>query len=235
MVIPIISDHYWLERSDLNEIERAIDHMLANLSCDNAPITSTAPPSIRGRIILAAGAPNVVRPRQIKGGYNRQSKNITLEPLPNSADMISGQGAELADDLFAFRLAMRSLLAHEVSHMRQDELADGNLDQDFIEAEQASEKAKQTKSYDDYLQYLLCPVELAAHATQLAVEVLDSYGIGLISSEFTKRCRQAWLFRRAYKSPEWTSDGEQARLQSFKRVGDTWIDQAMFAYKRLEQ
>lgn len=233
MVIPIISERYWLDRSDLVEIETAIDHMLVNLSRGNAPITLATPPSIRGRIIQAAGASNTVRPRQIKGGYNRQSKNITLEPLPNSTNMNSGLIVELADDLFAFRLAMRSLLAHEVSHVRQDGLSGGSLDQDFIEAELASKKAQQTKSYEDYLRYLLCPVEIAAHATQLAVEVLDSYGARLNESDFTSRCRQSWVFRRAYKNPDWTSDNEQIRLQSFKTVADTWIDQAMFAYKRL--
>lgn len=233
MTTPAIAADFWLDRADLDEIEKAVDLMLDRLSKNKAPTDGIPMPSVHGRQIFAAGTSNTIRPRDVEGSYNRQTKNITLDPFPGSSDMSAGRGAGLADDLMVFRFALRSLLAHEISHLRQDEQSKGDLDSEFSAAENASKRAEHTKDYSDYLLYLQCPVEIAAHATQLAVEVLDSYGRSLTESEFTRRCRQAWVFRRARKGEKWQTGDEQARIQAFMPVAETWIGHAHFAYQRL--
>ena len=60
----------------------------------------------------------------------------------------------------------------------------GVLIKNFLLAEKVSRFAKQEGNYLDYLNYVSCPVELAAHSSQLAVEVLDSYGAGLGRNRF---------------------------------------------------
>jgi hypothetical protein len=208
--------------------------MLDRLWKNQAPLDGVPRPSVRGKEIFAAGAGNVVRPRDVEGGYNRETKRITLDPFPTSSDMSAGRGAELADDLMVFRFALRSLLAHETSHIRQHERSNGALDQQFSAAEKASKRVDQTKDYSDYLLYLQCPVEISAHATQLAVEVLDGYGPDLTECDFKKRCLQAWVFRRARKGKKWSGCDEQDRLKAFMPVAQTWIDQARFAYEHLK-
>jgi len=186
------------------------------------------------RSIYAGGATFPVRPRDIGGGYSRCSEQIKFTPFPNYLDMTAGNGAELSGDLMAFRFAMRSLLAHEVSHRRQHQLSDGSLDQAMSDAEAAGELADRTRNYQDYLKYLRLPVEVAAHATQMAVEVFDSYGASLTKTEFMVRCKQSWVLRRVWRSPMWLYGGdENARFDAFLPGAAEWIDQADFAYKRL--
>lgn len=233
MTGPIIPADYWLDRADLEEIEKAVDLMLDRLSQGRALTEANPTPSVRKRRILSAGTASIVHPREIEASYSRTSGSIELKPFPNSWNMAQGHGRALADDLMVFRFALRSLLAHEVSHIRQHDMAAADLAAEFDVAETASKKAEQTKTYSDYLLYLGCAVEFAAHATQLAVEVLDSYGPGLTNGDFSKRCRQAWVFRRANKGEKWSGIDEETRLSAFMPVALEWIEQAYFAYGRM--
>lgn len=232
MPVPIIPATYWLEKNNIADIDALVCNMIDRIAAGQAPIHQ-ASPKIRNVPITSAGCSFAVRPRDIKGEYNRFSMRLNLTDCPTSSDTNKGFCDELYKDIPYLRIALRGVLAHETSHIRQHQLAKGVLDSDFGSAESASKTASDTMSYSDYLNYISQPVELAAHATQSALEVLDSYGRRLTQVTFIKKCIQTWVYRRAWQDTRFVGSTVESQGQAFIAVGQEWYHQAWFAYRRL--
>lgn len=225
-VVPTLHADLWLEPADLEEVQAAVDHVLANLLREDAPLKLVGAPTIGGLPICAAGANAPVAPREVRACFADHS--LDLDPFPKFFE----HAEILAADLALVRIALRPILAHEACHARQRARGDAKVQSVLDDAKRLSSDAKTSKAYSDYLIYLRNAAELAAHATQLAVEVRDAYGPGLGSSDFERRCRQSWLWRHLWKGGSWTPDPED-RGAAFKAYADELLPQSLWAYARL--
>ncbi|RRN63447.1 hypothetical protein [Caulobacter sp. 602-1] len=230
MTAPVIPADLWLDLADLEEIDFAVDLMVEQLAAGDPPLPAK-PVRILDAQLVAGGAEQTMRPRDVRAATKfpvAGKPSIELKPFP-----AVGQSTEfLAEDLAAFRFAVRPVLAHEAAHVRQAVQGGQAWIDKITAADKASQEALRSNTYQDYMNYLATPIEMAAHATQLAVEVLGVHGGGLDQVEFEKRCGQAWVWRHARDATRWT-EGQQTRLPMFIPVATAWRLQAWWLYQRL--
>lgn len=226
---PILDDDLWIDADDFATIRTEVAKMRERLHRDLLPIDFRSKPRLRGaEVTFSGGAPS---PREIRASAESTDRSsvIKLSPFPEFYEDISN----LTDDLDEFELAMTGILAHELSHVRQWQIG-GNRTRRAHAASQAShEKAQLTGLYPDYIDYVATPLELAAHATQLAAETQVQCGQDLTRRQFDEVCRRSALWRHISDHPISKPGSKLEAFWHLRRVKSRLLANGWWAYRHL--
>lgn len=230
---PPLADDLWLERQDLVDIGAAVEGMVRHLHADQAPIRVAKPVRLRGIPVQGDRGDRPITAQTITADYvvpkiNGAIGSIRLSPFPLSVE----DAEPLKADLDLFRRMMRSVLAHELTHVRQGEFGGDALAADLLAAAGLSEVANASGGFQDYVAYVGHPVERAAHGTQMAVEVIDTAGPGLDRRGFDAACQTVRLWDHVQNHPRFSGD-EKDRARLFASLAPGLRDDAWRAYLRL--
>lgn len=121
----------------------------------------------------------------VRAHYQPSGETITLTSTPFAVEPYAACQASVGELANYFE----HVLAHEVCH-RLQHLADATMflpDGAGTTASNLGKAAKASGLPDDYLAYIRHPVELEAHATQMAVQIARTAGTGLNRNEFISR------------------------------------------------
>lgn len=227
---PAVEEDLWLEPADIEVIASAVTEMVRRVRRGDPPMKPGVPLSLLGARLHAA-TPGAPEPRAIRAGTHFSifgTCTIDLSPFPINASDIG----PLQADLTEFETAMLGLLAHEASHVRQRE--GGERTSAMHQAsERASQRAWRTKLYDDYIAYLETPLETAAHATQLAVELRHLHGPDLPSGSFLRLCRASPIWMHMSNHPDCPPTSPAAGRKAFGPVSRRLLWNAWWVYLRL--
>lgn len=228
--VPVLPPAAWPSVDDLNAIHDVVDHMVANLASNRAPIDHKAGIRILGRSVEATGG-RPAHSREIRAALATVkatgSGTIKLENFPA---MIEDAGA-FQMDIPAFRLAVTPVLAHETTHIRQRE-SRLVTNQDCDAAEAAGEAVKQQKTFAAYDAYVRHPMETAAHGVQLAVEILMGHGVITDEATFRRRAAQTWVYRHMLNHPDVKEPYEDRQDPTLALLRDV-TDQARWFHSRV--
>lgn len=228
-----IADELWLDRQDLVDIGSVVDEMVRHVQADQTPIRITKPVLLRGIPVQGDRGNRPVTAESITACYSvpkiqGSRGSIRLSPFPLKVE----DAEPLKANLGLFRCMMRSVLAHELTHVRQREFGGGDLAPDLAAAAALSEAAEASGKFADYIDYVSHPVECAAHGTQIAVEVIDNAGFGLDRLAFDTACEGARLWRHVRDHSRFIS-GNQDRTRLFASLVPRLRDDGWRAYQRL--
>ncbi len=226
---PVIDEDLWLDDVDVADIAAVVSGMVGQVRGGNRPIKPTVRLVLRGAQV-SAGTPGSPRPRDIRASshFSAFGSSITLAPFPLWDEDIG----PLVDDTDEFETAILGILAHEVSHVRQHE-AGARTRALHLASEAASQKVQRTNAYDDYIAYLCTPLEMAAHATQLAVEMRHVHGPQLRADQFRRHVRASWLWKYMRDQPKCVQRSPKAARRAFGRVSPRLLSNAWWSYQRL--
>lgn len=227
---PVIDEDLWLDAADLADIALIVSRMVGRVRSGDRPMKPTTRLVLRSAQIVA-GTPGSPRPREIRASsqFSAFGSSIILAPFPHWDEDIG----PLAGDIGEFETAMFGLLAHELSHVRQHEAGARTRDM-HLASEAASQKVQRTNDYDDYIRYLCTPLEVAAHATQLAVEMRHVHGSQLRIGQFRRHVQASWLWKYMREQPKCVKPSSKAARKAFGRVSRLLFSNAWWAYQRLE-
>lgn len=229
-VHPVIDEDLWLVAADVDAIAVVVTEMVNRVRSGVPPLKPGIPLSLLGAQLRAVTA-SAPRPREIRAGAHFSvfdTSTIELKPFP----VLAADIGPLQADLTEFETAMLGILAHEVSHVRQHEHEDRTRDLHQA-SETANRTAKRTQTYDDYVVYLSTPLETAAHATQLAVEIRHLHGPDLREDAFRKRCRANPVWAHMSNHPICRPASAAAAQAAFGPVSNRLLWNAWWVYLRL--
>ena len=174
-----------LRRGDLDETLAAVGIMKASLRRDGVVIGQFARrPTIRGVPLEFSPSNAPVRPIDVRArvaGCDLAISQIFLDPVP----MVREHGAAFVQEVDRLDRWLGPVLAHEIEHVLQKISGEDDMLEAVREAHALSKAAMSSRGdLSAYLAYLGHPLEVAAHAAQLAVEVMITAGNGLDGAEF---------------------------------------------------
>lgn len=193
IIFPEIDEDLWIEKTDLDVIDLAISQIINNMEGEMTSIQVTNPPRIGSARISVSSDPAISIARDIRADTSGAVSNITVSLKGFPLYAYQSEYRQLAADLPDLRAALRPVLAHEASHVRQIERGGSKMNDARDAASKANRKAFETKQYADYIAYVGNGIEIAAHATQLAVEVLATASTISTESEFEQAALKTWL------------------------------------------
>ena len=226
-------DELWLDREDLRQIQAVVAAMVKRVVAGQSPCGATNWPTLRGARLTLSGVGERVAPDAVRAKYSRIDPQtpgeialVHFPRTPETSELFAESPAEMGKRL-------TSLLSHEVSHARQVQLGTDAVTPALREAEELGRKAKAGTSYADYMAYVAHPIEAAAHATQLVVEIIVESESRLDEGPFRAACRSTWLFHHLRDEPLWEPGSGPLRAALFDRVWVLLVDLAWYQYDRL--
>lgn len=238
---PILSAPLWLGPSDVPKIQAVVDAFVVSILAGLPMLPVTKRVSLGVAAVVSNGVAGLSPlPRDIRGATNRVWDNpvspscatsitVVLNNIPETPD----QAAKLRADIPGFRLAMGALLAHEFTHVRQIEVGGGSFKPDVDAAAKASSDAQRSRGYADYIAYVGQPLEIAAHATQLAYEVQHAIGSNGSQAAFDAQLGASWLWNYLQTRTDFQVAPGDDRAALFARIETALRENAFWAYQHI--
>jgi hypothetical protein len=216
----------------LAEIEAVASDMCQRIEQDERPLPFLKPVSVLGAKVLAAGGEP--KPREIRGAttFGSQTCEINLDPFPQWDEDVG----HLKADLAGFRTTIIGVLAHEASHVRQWTIGRERTRHEHQRSDNASRVAQASGLYTDYIAYLSTPLEIAAHSTQLAVEIRETHGDRLSSKiTFENAAKQCGLWDHMTDHPISRPTCVESGAREFAPTSRLLLSNGWWIYQRLNR
>lgn len=225
---PVLDEDLWLGPGEFRTIADEAAAMVREVRAGYPPLRPGQLKTILGAVVrVSGGSPS---PGDIRASaHNGESGPfIRLHPFPMFASEI-GPIAAQPDE---FETAITGLLVHEFTHIKQHEGGSRTAGL-LLLADKAGKTVVRTLAYDDYIAYLSTPPETAAHATQMAAEVLHLQGARLGRAAFLKACRNSPLWSHMTDHPQIRPPSKTEGHKAFMSISGLLLRNAWWAYLRL--